>query len=114
MVDDGNDGESEGLSVSSAIESLRSELERAWREGYEQQLQFGVDQISLTLTMVASGKKGAGGKIRWWVVEAGGDVGRENSATQTMTLTLKPVFVDPKTHQTWPVQIAGTQSEPGA
>jgi hypothetical protein len=54
-----NDGGSDGLDVSSALEALRAELEQAWRSGQGHQVQFGVDEISLTLSVVASGKKGA-------------------------------------------------------
>jgi hypothetical protein len=108
-----NDGGSDGLDVSSALEALSAELEQAWRSGQGHQVQFGVDEISLTLFVVASGKKGAAGKIRWYVVEAGGDVSHEDSSTQTLVLTLKPVLVDPQTRRKSPLQVSGDQHEPG-
>ena len=58
-------GEYERLDVSSALEALRAELEQAWRSGQRQPVQFGIDEITLTLTVAATGKKTGGGKIRW-------------------------------------------------
>ena len=87
------------LSVSAAIESLRDQLEQAWNAGKGQAVQFDLDEITLALTVEVVGKKAGGGKIRWYVVEAGGNVSRENSTTQTLELKLKPVFVDPATGQ---------------
>jgi Trypsin-co-occurring domain 2 len=101
------------LWVSSALEALRAELEEAWRSGTKHQVQFGIDEISLTLTVVASGKMAGGGKIRWYVIEAGGDVSHEKSSTQTLVLKLKPALVDPGTGRTWPLQVSGDQTEKG-
>ena len=106
-------GAPEGLDVSSALEALRAELEQAWRSGAGHQVQFGVDEISLTLTVVATGRKAGGAKIRWYVVEAGGDLSHEDSSTQTLVLKLKPALVDPSTGQTWPLQVSADQAEPG-
>lgn len=75
------------MDVSAALEALRAELEEAWRSGAGQKVQFGIDEISLTLSGVATGKKAGGGKIRWYVVEAGGDVSHEESTTQTLVLS---------------------------
>jgi Trypsin-co-occurring domain 2 len=102
----------DGLTVSAAIELLREELEEAWEAGAGRAVQFGVDDITLTLSMVATRKKGLGGKIRWWVVEAGGDASSERAATQTMVLTLKPALVDDKGNR-WSMQVAGKQQSPG-
>ena len=103
----------EGLAVSAALEALRSELEQAWRSGARRQVQFGVDEITLTLSVVATRKMAGAGKVRWYVVEAGGDVSRENSSTQTLVLKLKPALIDPGTGQAWPLQVSGKQLEPG-
>jgi hypothetical protein len=102
----------DGLTVSAAIELLRAELEDAWEAGAGRAVQFGVGDITLTLSMVASRKKGMGGKIRWWVVEGSADGSSERAATQTMVLTLKPALVDDKGNR-WPMQVAGKQQGPG-
>lgn len=101
-----------GLGVSDAIEGLRAELEESWRVGEGQPVQFDVDEVSLTLTVVASNKKDIGGKIRWWVVEAGGSGTFDHSETQTLVLKLKPVQVD-KDGNRWSMRVAGRQSAPG-
>jgi hypothetical protein len=105
--------EEDKLSVSAAIESLRDQLEQAWTDGQGHPVQFGVDEVTLTLTVEAVGKKAGGGKVRWYVVEAGGDVSRENSTTQTLELKLKPVLVNPATRQEWPLRVKGSQPQPG-
>lgn len=102
----------DGLTVGAAIELLRAELEDAWKAGAGSTVQFGVGDITLTLSMVATKKKGFGGKLRWWVVEGGGDASSERAATQTMVLTLKPALVD-ETGNQWPMQVAGKQRGPG-
>jgi hypothetical protein len=111
-VTDRGNGEN-GLAVSAAIESLRDELEQAWKAGQGRPVQFGIDEISLTLTVVATGKKAGGGKIRWYVVEAGGDASSENSTTQTLELKLRPALVNTATGQSWPLRVSGSQSKPG-
>jgi hypothetical protein len=108
-----NTTDEEGLSVSGAIESLRDELEQAWTTGQGHAVQFGVDEISLKLTVEAVGKKSGGGKIRWYVVEAGVDASRENRTTQILDLKLKPVLVNTTTGQSWPLRVSGTEDKPG-
>jgi hypothetical protein len=108
-----NDAGEGRLDVSSALEALRAELEHAWRDGQRHPVQFGIDEITLTLTVVATGKKAGGGKIRWYVVEAGGDVSHEDSSTQTLVLKLKPALVDPSTGWTWPLRVSADQAKPG-
>ncbi len=107
------DDDEDRLAVSAAIESLRAELEQAWTNGQGHPVQFGVDEISLTLTVEAIGKRAGGGKIRWYVVEAGREVSRENSTTQTLELKLKPALVNKVTGQTWPLRVSGSQDAPG-
>jgi hypothetical protein len=108
-----SDDDVDGLPVSAAIESLRDELERAWLMGQGRPVQFGVEEISLKLNVAAVGKKAGSGKIRWWLVEAGGDVSKENSTIQTLELKLRPALVDPETGQKWPLQVSADESEPG-
>ena len=61
-----------GIPVADAIELLRDELEAALRKGAGRPVQFGVSDVTLTVNVVASKSKDAAGKVRWWVVEAGG------------------------------------------
>jgi hypothetical protein len=82
-----------GVPVADAIEMLRDELETALAEGAGRAVQFGVSDVTLTVSVVAGKSKDAVGKIRWWVVEAGGSGTWSNQATQTLVLTLHPELV---------------------
>jgi Trypsin-co-occurring domain 2 len=101
-----------GIPLSEAIETLRSELQRAWEDGAGQRIQFGVSEMSLTISLVAAKQRDASGKVRWWVIEGGVTSGNSSQATQTLTLTLNPLVVD-HAGKAAPMQIAGTQAEPG-
>ena len=37
--------------------------------------------------------------MKWWLIEAGGEVAREKASTQTVKLTLEPVMFDEKGQQ---------------
>jgi hypothetical protein len=84
-----------GIPIADAIEMLRDELEAALRKGAGRPVQFGVSDVTLTVNVVASKSKDAGGKIRWWVVEAGGSATWSREVTQTLVLTLHPERVIP-------------------
>src|SRR4051794_16244634 len=77
-----------------ALEGLRDELEASWRAGENQRVRFGVPQVTLTVEAVARREAQGGGKIRWWLVEAGGEAKRASETTQTLVLTLSPTFRD--------------------
>jgi hypothetical protein len=84
-----------GIPVADAIEYLRDELEAALRKGAGRPVQFGVSDVTLTMNVVAGKSKDAAGKIRWWVVEAGGSGSWSREVTQTLVLTLHPERVSP-------------------
>jgi hypothetical protein len=84
-----------GIPVADAIELLRDELEAALRKGAGRPVQFGVSDVTLTVNVVAGKSKDAVGKIRWWVVEAGGSGTWSREVTQTLVLTLHPERVRP-------------------
>jgi hypothetical protein len=37
--------------------------------------------------------------VKWWLIEAGGELAREKAATQTVKLTLEPALFDENGHQ---------------
>jgi hypothetical protein len=84
-----------GVPVADAIELLRDELEAALEKGAGRPVQFGVSDVTLTVSVVAGKSKDAVGKIRWWVVEAGGSGSWSQEVTQTLVLTLHPERVRP-------------------
>ncbi|MEO3779412.1 trypco2 family protein [Micromonospora sp. B11E3] len=80
-----------GVSLSTAIELLRSELQEALADGVDSQIRFTVDSIELELELVVDASRDASGKLSLWrVLSVGGERKNNNSATHRMTLTLKP------------------------
>jgi Trypsin-co-occurring domain 2 len=79
----------EPVALSTALESLRSELEAAWNAGHDRRIRFRVSEVTLTVAAVARAEGSGSAKVRWWLVEAGvsGTSGSESSQTLTLTLT---------------------------
>jgi hypothetical protein len=82
------------VSLGGAIESLREELLAAWASSSSSRLRFRPSPVEVTLEVAVSSDKTAKAGVRWWLLEAGGEVGRQLGSTQTLKLTLEPVFVD--------------------
>lgn len=105
--------ESSGLmGLSAALEGLREELETAWQHGAGRALRFRVSDVTLTLEVVARRETEGSGKIRWWLVEAGGGVTAGKDTTQTLVLTLTPGVYDMQGNLQ-PLDVAGDQPRPG-
>jgi hypothetical protein len=103
--------ESGSMGLSTALEGLRQELESAWKDGAGKALRFRVSNVTLTLEAVARRETDGSGKIRWWVVEAGGGVTAGNEKTQTLVLTLTPGLYDGQGNPK-PLDVAGHQPQP--
>jgi hypothetical protein len=72
------------------IGELRRELQEAMNQGKDQPLRFELGPVELEAT-VAIEKGGSGGaKVRFWVVELGGDAKVTKSSTQRIKLALQP------------------------
>lgn len=88
--------------LSAAIGALRDELMRAvWAgqfpyvlDGQQRVLRFkpGAVEVTLQVAVTTSGTARAG--LKWWLIEAGGELAREKVATQTVKLTLAPALFD--------------------
>jgi len=52
------------------------------------------------------------GKLRWYLIEAGGEGTAGKETTQTLVLTLTPSLYD-DTGQPGPLDVGGDQPEPG-
>jgi NTP-dependent ternary system trypsin peptidase co-occuring protein len=78
------------VALSEALDALREGLERFWAESEGRDLRIRVDDVTLTLQVVARREKEGGGKVRWWVIEAGADVKTESETMQTLVLKLTP------------------------
>jgi hypothetical protein len=101
-----------GVELCSALETLREELEQAWVEGQGHRVRFQVPDVTLTVQAVARRENKLGGKLRWWLVEAGGEHGSGRESTQTLVLKLSPQFYD-EAGKPGPLQVGGEQAEPG-
>jgi Trypsin-co-occurring domain 2 len=100
------------VDLSSALEALRAELEDAWAAGQGQRVRFRVSEVTLTVQAVARREKEGGGKLRWWVVEAGGQAKTSSDVTQALVLALTPNLYD-DAGRARPLEVGGEQSSPG-
>jgi hypothetical protein len=100
------------LGLSAALEALRDELESAWQTGEGRRLRFRATDVTLTVETVARLDKDGSGKVRWYVVEAGGGIKSGHERTQTLTLTLTPLVYDEQGRPS-PFDVAGEQQAPG-
>jgi hypothetical protein len=99
------------MGLSGALEGLREELEAAWSKGAGKAIRFRVSEVTLTLQAVARRDVEGGGKIRWWLIEAGGGVKAGSETTQTLALTLSPGRYDAQGNLV-PLDVAGDQPDP--
>ena len=60
------------VGLATALEGLREELETAWATGAGRAVRFRVREVTLTLEAVARREAEGAGKVRWWIIEAGG------------------------------------------
>ncbi len=100
------------IKLSSALEGLREELESAWAEAADKAIRFRVSEVTLTVEAVARREVDMGGKIRWWLVEAGGGGKAGSQTTQTLVLTLKPGLYDEEGNPS-SLDVAADQTMPG-
>ncbi|MGW2328666.1 trypco2 family protein [Streptomyces sp. NPDC001700] len=78
------------VELSEMIRELRAQLTAAAAEGAGESLRFDVGPIEIEATVAVTKEAGGGGKVRFLVVEAGGDAKYASSETQRITLTLQP------------------------
>jgi hypothetical protein len=100
------------VDLSAALEGLRDELEQAWQAGADRFVRFRVSEVSLTLQAVAGREKEGSGRIRWWLIDAGGGMKASAETTQTLTLTLQPSLQEPG-KPSIPLDVGGDQPEAG-
>ncbi|MET8284688.1 trypco2 family protein [Streptomyces sp. NPDC048448] len=81
------------IELAELIEELRRELTAARTAAEGEDLYFEVGPVELEAAVVVERSATAGGKIRFWVVEAGADGRVAEGVTHRVKLTL-----DPRTH----------------
>ena len=75
------------VSLAAAIAALRSELLNAWPSRQATRFRF---RPSPGVVSDKSAKAG----VKWWLLEAGGEVSRQLGSTHTVKLTLESEFFD--------------------
>jgi hypothetical protein len=105
-------GELPEVGLSAALDALRDELESALQASQGRRVRFRASEVTLTVETVARLDKDGSGKIRWWLVEAGGGVKSGSERTQTLTLTLTPLLYD-ETGRPVPLDVDAAQPLPG-
>ncbi|MFD7434863.1 trypco2 family protein [Streptomyces sp. NPDC059861] len=98
------------VELAEMIRELRHELNSALAGGGDGPVRFELGPVEIEATVAVGRTGGAGGKVRFWVVEAGGEARVESSRTHRICLTLQPKLVAPDgTHHD--VLITGDEAE---
>jgi hypothetical protein len=83
------------IELSEMIRQLRRELDAAMVDGAGERVRFELGPVEIETTVAVDREAEANGKVRFWVVEAGGSGRDTRSRTQRITLTLQPKAVAP-------------------
>jgi hypothetical protein len=78
------------IELAEVIGELRRELQQAMDAGEGQPLRFELGPVELEATVAVEKGGGGGAKVRFWVVELGGDAKVAQSSTQRIKLALQP------------------------
>ena len=78
------------IELSEVIGELRRELQQAMDAGEGQPLRFELGPVELEATVAVEKGGGGGAKVRFWVIELGGDAKVTQSSTQRIKLALQP------------------------
>jgi NTP-dependent ternary system trypsin peptidase co-occuring protein len=84
----------EELGLAETIEALREELETAMARAEGRDVRFLVGAAQVEFNVGVRREGGAGGKARFWVLEAAADARYVRETVQKVTLTLEPVGRD--------------------
>ncbi|MFH8337168.1 trypco2 family protein [Streptomyces sp. AM6-12] len=98
------------IELAEIIRELGQELNTALTDGPTGAVRLELGTVEIEADVVVSRRGGAGGKVRFWVAEAGAEGQLESSRTQRIRLTLHPKLVAPDgTHVK--VLISGEEEE---
>ena len=85
------------IELGEVIGELRRELQQAMDTGEGQPLRFELGPVELEATIAVEKGGGGGAKVRFWVIELGGDAKASKSSTQRIKLALQPRLASGKT-----------------
>jgi NTP-dependent ternary system trypsin peptidase co-occuring protein len=80
------------IELAEVIRQLRTELDAARASAEDSQLRFELGPIELEVTVGLQKEGGGSAKVRFWVIELGGDAKATGSSTQRIKLTLQPTL----------------------
>lgn len=99
--------DSQKIPLSELIAELRSELAEAQKQGAGKELRFTVEEIEIELKVGITKEVEAGGKVKFWVYEAGLKGGVSEQDLQRVLLKIKP------THSGVSLEVSGETPKPG-
>jgi hypothetical protein len=88
------DARSGMIGLAEVIRELRRELQEAMKASEREALRFALGPVELEATVAVEKGGGAEGKVRFWVIELGGDAKASTSSTQRLKLVLQPRLAD--------------------
>jgi hypothetical protein len=78
------------IELAEVIGELRRELQQAMHAGEGEPLRFELGPVELEATVAVEKGGGGGVKVRFWVIELGGDAKASRASTQRIKLALQP------------------------
>jgi NTP-dependent ternary system trypsin peptidase co-occuring protein len=78
------------IELATVVSQLRNELAQAQRDATGEYLRFELGPVELEVTVELSREGSVGGKVHFWVLEAGADGKAGTASTQRIKLTLFP------------------------
>jgi len=78
------------IELAEVIGELRRELQQAMHAGEGEPLRFELGPVELEATVAIEKGGGGGAKVRFWVIELGGDAKASQASTQRIKLALQP------------------------
>ena len=79
------------ITLSEAIQNLRSELLAAMQADASEALRFRLGPIEMELEVEVTREVSGKGGLKWWLIEAGAEAKRGTSATHKIKLVLEPI-----------------------
>ena len=78
------------IELAEVIGELRRELQAAMNDAEGEQLRFELGPVELEATVVVEKGGGGGAKVRFWVIELGGEAKASEVSTHRVKLSLQP------------------------
>jgi hypothetical protein len=95
------------IELSEVISELRRELQQAMETGEGQPLRFELGPIELETTVAIEKGGGGGAKVRFWVIELGGEGKANQTSAQRIKLALQPRMASGRTPLVAGDEVAG-------